>query len=516
MLPLLLLAIVWLGRNYGRAFALRVRVNLALGAYNAVAELLAPQLVYADEDPAGSVGDELYAAVVPALSYYDRILWYESLEQENYEWLALQENARAAADATSGSGTDSSGVDGSDTEDSGGDSSGVEADSGTNGSGLENSEASESNETGSGENGSGASGSAGNGNGVEDSDVEGSVATAADSTGQLSDEERDEIASLAGASSDGTTGTSSDGTSGTSSDGASGTSSDEDSSNSTDGNSKNSNSTNSDSAVTVLANLAKQVTMDRDKLEDFDYLKSTFYQVDGTTSITSDLLDASELLAKDMSLEESDDENPQILIYHTHSQEGYADSVDGDSSTTVVGVGEYLTELLTEQYGYKVLHHTGEYDVGDRDHAYTNAAPAVEKLLEEYPSIQVVIDLHRDGVSEGTHLVTEINGKQTAQIMFFNGISHTTTLGDISWLPNPYIEENLAFSLQLQLAAAEYYPGFTRKIYIKGYRYNMHYVPQSLLIEVGAQTNTLEEAMNAMEPLAAILDYVLSGASSAN
>ena len=68
LLPLLFLAFVWLGENYGREFAQHVKVNLALGAYNAVVEVLAPQLVYADEDLAGSVGDDLYAAVVPALS----------------------------------------------------------------------------------------------------------------------------------------------------------------------------------------------------------------------------------------------------------------------------------------------------------------------------------------------------------------------------------------------------------------------------------------------------------------
>lgn len=259
--------------------------------------------------------------------------------------------------------------------------------------------------------------------------------------------------------------------------------------------------------------MVKQTEINRKKLEDFDYLRQTFYQVDSTTTILKNQLNAADLLQKDMTLGKAEDGKPQILIYHTHSQEGYKDSVAGDSGTTVVGVGDYLTKLLTEQYGYQVLHHKGEYDVNDRDHAYTNAAPALEKLLEENPSIQVVIDLHRDGVAETTHLVTEVNGKQTAQIMFFNGLSRTTTIGDISWLPNPYIQDNLAFSFQLQLTAAEYYPGLTRRIYLKGYRYNMHYLPQSLLVEVGAQTNTVQEAMNAMEPLAAILDQVLSGKS---
>ena len=95
--------------------------------------------------------------------------------------------------------------------------------------------------------------------------------------------------------------------------------------------------------------------------------------------------------------------------------------------------------------------------------------------------------------------------------MFFNGLSRTTTQGDLTYLPNPYIEDNLAFSFQMQLAAAEYYPGFIRKIYLKGYRYNMHVVPKAMLVEVGAQTNTFEEAKNAMEPLADLLAIVLKG-----
>ena len=86
-------------------------------------------------------------------------------------------------------------------------------------------------------------------------------------------------------------------------------------------------------------------------------------------------------------------------------------------------------------------------------------------------------------------------------------------MGDIDYLYNPYIADNLAISFQMQLKAAEYYPGFTRRIYLKGYRYNMHYCPKTLLIEVGAQTNTFEEVYNAMDPLANILAYVLLGQS---
>lgn len=249
-------------------------------------------------------------------------------------------------------------------------------------------------------------------------------------------------------------------------------------------------------------------SISREKLNDFDYLIQNFYVVDRTTNITSSQLNATELLSKSMKLTHGPDA-PQILIYHTHSQEGFVDSVPGDENTSIVAVGAYLHKLLGE-YGFHVLHHTGEYDVDSRDDAYTKAGPAVEQILRENPSIEVVIDVHRDGVAEGTHLVTDVNGKQTASIMFFNGLSHTTANGDISYLPNPYIKDNLAFSLQMQLAAEEYYPNFSRAIYLKGYRYNMHYCPKTLLVEVGAQTNTLQEALNAMEPLADILSKVLS------
>lgn len=259
----------------------------------------------------------------------------------------------------------------------------------------------------------------------------------------------------------------------------------------------------------VPAESGKVAEISREKLKDFDYLIQNFYQVDRTTTIDSSQLNVDALLGKSMKLEGSN-ENVQILIYHTHSQEGYADSTPGDSNTSVVGVAEYLTSLLREKYGFNVMHHTGEYDVKDRDNAYSYAGPALEQILAENPSIEVVIDLHRDGVAETTHLVSEVNGKQTAKIMFFNGLSRTTANGDIPYLQNPYLSDNLAFSFQMKLTAEEYYPGFTRSNYLKGYRYNLHYRPKSLLIEVGAQTNTVEEARNAMEPLADILHKVLS------
>lgn len=260
----------------------------------------------------------------------------------------------------------------------------------------------------------------------------------------------------------------------------------------------------------IIGKTQKAMTYSREKLYDFDYLIQNFYRIDKTTTITGEQLNAKEMLKKDMTLTH-DASTPQILIYHTHSQEGYVDSVAGDSSTTVVGVGEYLTKLLRENYGLNVLHHTGEYDVVSRDNAYSDAGPAVEQILKDNPGIEVVIDLHRDGVGEDTRLVTTQDGIEMAKIMFVNGLSRTTGVGNISYLYNPYLADNLAFSFQMQLAVAEYYPGLSRGVYLKGYRYNLHYCPKSLLVEVGAQTNTLQEAMNAMIPLADAINKVVAG-----
>lgn len=268
------------------------------------------------------------------------------------------------------------------------------------------------------------------------------------------------------------------------------------------------------------------------QLQDYDFLMSHFYSVHTSTTADRELMDAKKLLLYDFRLgtggggQENDSQqvydgqqgndgqqgerSPQILIYHTHSQEAFAGSREGE---TIVGAGSYLAQLL-EARGFSVYHDCTVYDVKDgkldRNKAYTYALEGIEKILEEYPSIQVVIDLHRDGVRPGTHLVTEVDGKPTAQIMFFNGLSQTPD-GPIPYLENPYREDNLAFSLQLQLKAEAYFPNFARKIYLKGLRYNLHVRPRSCLVEAGAQTNTYEEVLNAMEPLAEVFTMVLRG-----
>ncbi len=250
-----------------------------------------------------------------------------------------------------------------------------------------------------------------------------------------------------------------------------------------------------------------------EQLGNFSFLLNTFFTLDPTTTIDESLLNAPALLSKDLRLTQ-DNSLPQILIYHTHSQEEFADSTPNDPSTSILGVGDYLTKLLTEQYGYNVIHNRSTFDlvdgVLDRNRAYSLALNEISGVLEANPSVQVVIDLHRDGI-EGNKMTTMINGKETAKFMFFNGLSRTAKNGEISYLYNPYIADNLAFSLQLQLAAALYYPDVTRPIYLKSYRYNLHLRPRCILVEAGSQKNTFQEELNAMEVLADLLNRVLKG-----
>ncbi len=249
-----------------------------------------------------------------------------------------------------------------------------------------------------------------------------------------------------------------------------------------------------------------------EQLADYDYLMKHFYSVHTSTTAGRSLMNAEQFLAEDFTLEGTN-EKPQILIYHTHSQETFADYGPNNQGATVVGMGNYLTELLTAK-GYSVIHDTSVYDFRngklDRNKAYGYALDGITDILQKNPSIEVVLDLHRDGVNEKLHMVNDVNGKPTAPIMFFNGISQTPE-GPIEYLSNPYKEKNLAFSFQLQLDADAYFPNLTRKIYLKGLRYNLHLRPRSALVEVGAQTNTYQEALNAMEPLAEVLDMVLQG-----
>lgn len=247
--------------------------------------------------------------------------------------------------------------------------------------------------------------------------------------------------------------------------------------------------------------------------EDYSELQKVindFFIVDASTSITNVNLNYDCLMNRDEQLDFSVP-GPQILILNTHSQEAFADSIPGDESTSIMAVADRLGEILEEQYGYRVYRLRGKYDVETRTGAYTRALEDLEEVLKANPSIQVILDIHRDDMKEENHLVTTVNGKPTAKFMFFNGLSTTAKNGAIDYLHNDYLEDNLAFSFQAKVKAEEYFPGVTRRNYLHAYRYNLHLRPKSMLIEVGAQNNTLEEEMNACEVLAFLLHMVLSG-----
>lgn len=258
-----------------------------------------------------------------------------------------------------------------------------------------------------------------------------------------------------------------------------------------------------------LADIIKE-KYDTSKLSSLTFLQNTFYIVDPTTSMDdknlfniSDLLNMDNTIVKDPSI-------PQILIYHTHASERYADSVWKNTSDSVVGIGETLAQILTEKYGYNVIHHTKVYDVVDgvicTTNSYIDALPDLEEILAKNPGIEVVIDLHRDS---GSKRVTTVNGKSVARIMLFNGLCRTQN-GPLSDYPNENLKANLSFSLQLQIVGNAMYPGIMYRNYLKAYRYNQHLVPKYLLIELGTVQNTVAEARNAMEPFADILNQVLS------
>lgn len=267
-------------------------------------------------------------------------------------------------------------------------------------------------------------------------------------------------------------------------------------------------------AVNAPAASSEGVVYTADMLKDYNYFVNLFYAIDSTTYAPEGLLDAGNFMNMDLSIDLQGEE-PKILIYHTHSQEAFADSRPGEWQDTVVGLGETLKNNLETRYGISALHLTDTFDVidgvTDRSAAYTYAEQRVREVLEEYPSIKVVIDLHRDGVGESTRLVTEIDGKETAQLMLLNGLCRTAANGPIEYLQNPYLTENLAFSFKIQAKAAQYYPDLMRRIYLRSYQYNLHILPRSLLVECGAQTNTVEEVQNAMPLLADLLYLVLSG-----
>jgi len=254
------------------------------------------------------------------------------------------------------------------------------------------------------------------------------------------------------------------------------------------------------------------------RLMSFHYLTNNIFLVDRYTALFPSDIDAYAFLREDLRLDISPP-GPKVLIFHTHSQERFIDSNPLDPMDGVVGLGRHLAEILAGEYGIETMHYKGQFDILDgrpqRQGAYERMEPAILQVLADNPSIQMVIDIHRDGVRDGMGpFITYINGQRTARIMFFNGLSRQNRGGQITavqWLPNPYQQENLNFSFQLQLAANQLHPGFARRVYLREFRYSLHMMPMSMFVEVGNQYNTKQDAVNAMGPLAEVIAAVVLG-----
>ena len=160
-------------------------------------------------------------------------------------------------------------------------------------------------------------------------------------------------------------------------------------------------------------------TYDWSEKWDYEALLTNFYAVDNSTRLKEEYADLNRLLYQDLSVDQQA-QGPQILIYHTHGSEAFIDSVPGDESTTIVGAGDKLAKLLEENYGFRVLHYTERFD-DVRDEAYNESLPVIEQVLQDNPTIEVVIDLHRDAVAGDRKLVMDLQGRPTARFMFLTG-----------------------------------------------------------------------------------------------
>ncbi|MCL2030419.1 MAG: stage II sporulation protein P [Oscillospiraceae bacterium] len=233
------------------------------------------------------------------------------------------------------------------------------------------------------------------------------------------------------------------------------------------------------------------------------------YDHNGTVFLknrVADPLDVDAILARPSILRPSDGGQPQVLIVHTHGSESYfPDERDfyipsdiqrtEDTRFNVVRVGERIAEGL-RAHGLNVLHDQTICDSPSYSGSYTKSLGIIRRHIEENPSIQVVIDVHRDSlVSEnGTayKAVTDTERGKTAQLMFVMG-SNLNGLDHPNWL------DNLSLAFHIQQAAQETYPALMRPMTLRRERYNQHASPGSCILEVGTAWNTLQEALLAAE-----------------
>ena len=213
----------------------------------------------------------------------------------------------------------------------------------------------------------------------------------------------------------------------------------------------------------------------------------------------------------------SDKSNPQVLIVHTHATECYYDKPAAayskkwpvksrDNSKNMISVSNVFAKTL-EKAGIGVIHDTTQYDRDSYSGSYERCRTATEKILKKYPSICVVLDLHRDSITydNGTKLrpVTQINGKTAAQIMICTGSNSGRVTGYDNWL------SNFRFAIRLQKACETKYKNLARPLYFVSKKYNHDLSNGSLLIEIGSEANALDEAKYSAELCANALIDVL-------
>lgn len=257
----------------------------------------------------------------------------------------------------------------------------------------------------------------------------------------------------------------------------------------------------------------KKMDLSEANYKDTYYILKNFVSGDGELGIDTDLLkkwDFYQLMTQKLRIKDNV-EGPKILIFHTHARELYKDG------KSVVDAGEKLKQVFEKEYGIETMHVTSEFyadDTGSVNGCYEIMEKSIKEILKQNPSIEICIDIHRDGVNGESRLTTSINNKQLARIMFVNGLCMNRNIeGQIvqkEELINPYLNDNLAFSFQAQAMAYKYYPGLTKKVYFKEYRYSLHMKPMSLLVEIGNQNNIGEEVFNAIEPLGDIIAKVIA------
>ncbi len=239
------------------------------------------------------------------------------------------------------------------------------------------------------------------------------------------------------------------------------------------------------------------------------------YVVDNRAGVINGLFDFEKFESQDLTLTKPLNTEPKVLIFHTHGNEQYIDSKGIEEGVYLLG--KTLEKELEEKYGINTIHLEKRYDQVDGKTqilgAYERVEPDVKAILNKYPSIEVTIDIHRDGLPGDMKQLVEIDGVDYAPLMFVNGLSTGIKNGKPEPLPelhNPYTQDNLAFSYIMKQNIDQKYKGLVKDIYLHAYRYSLHFKPKSMLLEVGAQNNTVEEAVNSVKKFAEVLADVLT------